>query len=143
MAEFSFEGMDDLISAMQKADLFDEQTQTELLLSGTAQLRNLIQEEASRSQYNLKFLSSRLTKQKKVKRDKNGNYYMTVSVSGKNKRGERNATVAFVLNYGRREEYGKIEGSYYWTRAVRRSENSVVSVYEKIITNKLEERGLV
>lgn len=143
MAEFTFEGMDDLIKAMQKADLFDEQTQTELLLAGTAQLRDLIQEEAGRAPYNLKFLSSKLTKQKKVKRDKDGNYYMTVSVSGKNERGQRNATVAFVLNYGRREEFGKIAGSYYWTRAVRRSDNTVVPVYEKIITKKLEERGLV
>ena len=143
MAEFTFEGMDDLIKTMQKADLFDEQTQTELLLAGTAQLRDLIQEEAGRAPYNLKFLSSKLTKQKKVKRDKDGNYYMTVSVSGKNERGQRNATVAFVLNYGRREEFGKIAGSYYWTRAVRRSDNTVVPVYEKIITKKLEERGLV
>lgn len=143
MAEFTFEGMDDLIKAMQKADLFDEQTQTELLLAGTAQLRDLIQEEAGRAPYNLKFISSKLTEQKKVKRDKDGNYYMTVSVSGKNERGQRNATVAFVLNYGRREEFGKIAGSYYWTRAVRRSDNMVVPVYEKIITKKLEERGLV
>lgn len=143
MAEFSVEGMDDLIKVMQQADLFDEETQTELLQAGTAQLRDLIQEEAGRSQYNLKFLSSKLTKQKKVKRDKDGNYYMTVSVSGKNERGERNATVAFVLNYGRREEYGKIEGSYYWTRAVRRADGSLVPVYEKIISKKLQERGLV
>lgn len=143
MAEFSFDGMDDLIKAMQKADLFDEATQTDLLQAGTAHLRELIEDEAGRSQYNLKFLSPKLTKQKKVKKDKDGNYYMTVSVSGKNERGERNATVAFVLNYGRREEYGKIEGSYFWTRAVRRSETSVVPVYEKIITQKLQERGLV
>ena len=143
MAEFSFDGIDDLIKSMQKADLFDEETQTDLLQAGTEQFREIVREEVTRSPYNLKFVSNKLTKQKKAKKDKDGNYYMTVSVSGKNERGERNATVAFVLNYGRREEYGKIEGSYYWTRAVRRADGSLVPVYEKIISKKLQERGLV
>lgn len=143
MAEFSFDGIDDLIKSMQKADLFDEETQTDLLQAGTEQFREIVREEVTRSPYNLKFVSNKLTKQKKAKKDKDGNYYMTVSVSGKNERGERNATVAFVLNYGRREEYGKIAGSYFWTRAARRSNNSVLAVYEKIITEKLQERGLI
>lgn len=143
MAEITFDGMDDLIKAMQQADLFDEATQTELLAAGTAHLRETISEETARAPYNLKWISPKLSKQKRAKKDKEGNYYMTVTVSGKNARGERNATVAFVLNYGRREEYGKIEGSYFWTRAVRRTENSVVLIYEKIVTEKLRERGLI
>ena len=143
MAELSFTGLDDVIQAMQRADLFDDETQTELLQAGTAHLRETIQNEIARAPYQLKFVSSKLTKPKKAKKDKNGNYYMTVSVSGKNARGERNATVAFVLNYGRREEYGKIAGSYFWTRAVKRSENSVVPVYKAIITKKYKERGLI
>lgn len=143
MAEFSFDGMDELIAAMQEADIFDEATQTELLAAGSEHLRDVIREEVVRAPYNLKFVSQKLTKQRKAKKDKNGNYYMSVSVSGKNERGERNATVAFVLNYGRSESYGKIAGSYFWTRAVKRSEKTVVPVYEAIITEKYKERGLV
>lgn len=143
MAEFSFNGMDELIAAMQEADIFDEATQTELLAAGSEHLRDVIREEVVRAPYNLKFVSQKLTKQRKAKKDKNGNYYMSVSVSGKNERGERNATVAFVLNYGRSEAYGKIPGSYFWTRAVKRSEKTVVPVYEAIITEKYKERGLI
>ncbi len=143
MAEFSFSGMDELIDALQDADLFDEATQTELLQAGTDHLRDVIQEEIVRAPYNLKFVSTKLTKQRKAKKDKDGNYYMTVSVSGKNERGQRNATVAFVLNYGRSEAYGKIQGSYFWTRAVTRSEKTVVPIYESIITEKYRERGLI
>lgn len=143
MAEFSFDGMDELIAAMQEADIFDEATQTELLAAGSEHLRDVIREEVVRAPYNLKFVSQKLTKQRKAKKDKNGNYYMSVSVSGKNERGERNSTVAFVLNYGRSESYGKIPGSYFWTRAVKRSENTVVPVYEAIITEKYKERGLI
>lgn len=142
MGEISFEGMDDLIRTMEKTDLFDESTQTELLKAGTEHLRESIREETGRSQYDLKFVSGKLTNPKKAKKDKDGNYYMSVSVSGKNERGERNSTVAFVLNYGRREKYGKITGSYFWTRAVQRSQQSILPIYEKIITKKLDERGL-
>ncbi|MBQ9169138.1 MAG: hypothetical protein IJX67_12155 [Oscillospiraceae bacterium] len=143
MANLSVSGMDELIAAMQEADIFDEATQTELLAAGSEHLRDVIREEVVRAPYNLKFVSQKLTKQRKAKKDKNGNYYMSVSVSGKNERGERNATVAFVLNYGRSETYGKIPGSYFWTRAVKRSENTVVPVYEAIITEKYKERGLI
>lgn len=143
MAKFSHDGVDDLINAMQQADLFDEETQTELLQAGTEQFRKIVREEAGRSPHNLKFVLSKLSKQKRAKRDRDGNYYMTVSVTGKNERGERNASVAFVLNYGRREEYGKIAGSHFWTRAARRSDKSVVPIYEKIIGAKYKERGLI
>lgn len=143
MPGFSTSGMEDLIKAMEDADLFDEEAQTELLLAGTDHLRSTIQEEIVRAPYDLKFVHLKLTKQRKAKKDKSGNYYMTVSVQGKNERGERNATVAFVLNYGRREEYGKIAGSYFWTRAVNRCAKSIIHIYERILTKKLEERGLV
>lgn len=142
MATLNVVGMDDVAKIMQKADLFDEETQTDLLLAGTRHLRETIVSEISRARYNLKFVSPKLTKQTKAQKDKNGNYYMTVSVSGKNQRGEKNAVVAFVLNYGRSEKYGKIEGSYYWTIAVSRAEKTVVPIYEEIIKKKMQERGV-
>lgn len=142
MAEFSFDGIDDLIKSMQKADLFDEETQSKMLNAGADHLTKTIREEASRSGYQLRRISSKLSKSRKIKKDKNGNFYTTVTVSGNNDRGERNATVAFVLNYGRSEKYGRIQGSYFWTRAVNRTEKTVQGVYEDIVTEELKERGL-
>lgn len=143
MAEFSVNGMDELIAAMQKADLFDKNTQEDLIDAGSRHLMAVIQEEAASSNFQLKQISNKLSKSRVVKVDKAGDYYKVVTVSGKNERGERNATVVFVLNYGRSEAYGKIQGSYFWTRAVKRSEKTVVPIYESIITEKYRERGLI
>lgn len=143
LASISFDGMDDLVKAMSQLDLFDEQTQTKLLTAGTAHLRSVIEEEGTRSGQDVKRMLTKLSKPRKAKKDKDGNYYMTVTVSGKNDRGERNATVLFVLNYGRSEPFGKIHGSYFWTRAVQRSQRDILPIYEKIINEELEERSLV
>lgn len=143
MAEISFDGTDDVIRALSEFDLFDEQTQTKLLEAGYENLRSLIVEEGGRSGQDIGRMLKKLSKPKKAKKDKQGIYYVTVSPSGKNERGERNGAVLFVLNYGRSEPYGKIQGSYFWTRAVRRSERQVLPVYEKIINEELTERGLV
>ena len=132
MAEISFDGVDDIVRTMTDFNLFDEETQTELLTAGASHIRTAIQG-----------LLSKLSNPRKIKRDKDGNFYVTITVSGKNERGERNATVLFVLNYGRSEPYGKIQGSYFWTRAVQRSQRSLISVYERIINDKLDERSLV
>ena len=144
MASFDvdFSSMDSMIKSLEDLDLFDEGMQTKMLNAGADKLMETIREEANRSGFQLKRISSKLSKGRKIKKDRDGNYYMTVTVGGKNERGERNATVAFVLNYGRSEEYGKIHGSYYWTRAVNRTEKTVQGVYEDIVTEELKERGL-
>ena len=144
MASFDvdFSSMDSMIKSLEDLDLFDEGMQTKMLNAGADKLMETIREEANRSGFQLKRISSKLSKGRKIKKDKNGNFYTTVTVSGKNERGERNATVAFVMNYGRSEEYGKIHGSYYWTRAVNRTEKTVPGVCEDIVTEELKERGL-
>ena len=144
MAEFDvdFSSMDNLIRSLEEMDLFDEDMQSKMLNAGADHLMDTIRKEAGSSGYRLSRISSKLSKSRKIKKDKNGNYFTSVTVTGKNERGERNATVAFVLNYGRSEKYGKIEGSYYWTRAVNRTEKSLQGVYEDIVTEELNERGL-
>lgn len=144
MAEFDvdFSSIDNLIRSLEEMDLFDEDMQSKMLNAGADHLMDTIRKEAGSSGYRLSRISSKLIKSRKIKKDKNGNYFTSVTVSGKNERGERNATVAFVLNYGRSEKYGKIEGSYYWTRAVNRTEKSLHGVYEDIVTEELNERGL-
>lgn len=144
MAEFDvdFSSIDHLIRSLEEMDLFDEDMQSKMLNAGADHLMDTIRKEAGSSGYRLSRISSKLIKSRKIKKDKNGNYFTSVTVTGKNERGERNATVAFVLNYGRSEKYGKIEGSYYWTRAVNRTEKSLQGVYEDIVTEELNERGL-
>lgn len=144
MAEFDvdFSSIDNLIRSLEEMDLFDEDMQSKMLNAGADHLMDTIRKEAGSSGYRLSRISSKLIKSRKIKKDKNGNYFTSVTVTGKNERGDRNATVAFVLNYGRSEKYGKIEGSYYWTRAVNRTEKSLQGVYEDIVTEELNERGL-
>ena len=145
MADFDVDisSVSDLIRSLNDAGLFDEDTQNKLLSAAADDLMDAVREEANRSGFDLKKTLTKLSKSKKVKRDKTGNSYLTVTVSGKNQRGERNATVAFVLNYGRSKKYGKITGSYFWTRAVKRSSKTVLSTYEKTITQELKERKLI
>lgn len=141
--EADFSGIDDLANFLDTNGLFSAEIQTKLLSAGTDHLQSRIKAQAAQSPYQLARIVSKLSKSKKIKKDKNGNYYMSVTISGKNERGERNATVAFVLNYGRSKKFGKINGSYFWTRAVKSAENSMLSVYEDVVNKELKERGLV
>lgn len=140
MAEFNTD-MFDVIQALQKSDLFDEESQTRLLKVGASKLIEQIVSETSRTNYNLKFISPKL-KAGKVRKNKNGDYTITVTVNGKNSRGERLATIAFVLNYGRQKKYGAIKGTYFWTRAVKQTEKILPQIYEREVTNILQERGI-
>lgn len=145
MAEFDvdFQSFGDMIQALQGLDMFDDETQSKLLNAGSELLMDTIQEEAGRSPYRLKNILAKLSRSSKPKTDKSGMKYVEVTVSGKNERGERNATVAFVLNYGRSKKFGKITGSYFWTRAVKRAEKGVLETYEDVITEQLKERKLI
>ena len=144
MASFKLESgsLDTLIKQIASMDMFDEETQEELLNAGADHLIGTIRKEASSATYRLDRIAEKVTKSRKIKKDKNGNCYLTVTPSGKNSRGERNATVAFVLNYGRSEKYGKITGCYFWTRAVKSAEKTVTKIYADLIDKKIKEKGL-
>ena len=128
MAELSSDGIDDLIKAMQRADIFDEATQTELLQAGAEHFRDIVRQEVNRAAYDLKFVSSKLSKQKKAKRDKDGNYYMTVTVTGKNERGERNANK--LLHDNRQKEAQNPShrgGNSFYSRGIHTRKHSRLS----------------
>lgn len=145
MASFDVEAgsMDEFVSFLQAQGLFSEDMQEKLLTAGAEQLQAEIRTQANRTPYRLQRINSKLSRSRKIKKDKNGNYYMTVTVSGKNEKGERNATVAFVLNYGRSKQFGKISGSYFWTKAVNKTERTILPTYERIVNKELSERGLI
>ena len=80
---------------------------------------------------------------RKIKYDKSGDPYISITAVGKNEHGERSATVLFVLNYGRQEKYGKIEGTYFWTKGTQNAQKRVNAELEKLLEQKLKERGLI
>lgn len=140
MAQFEFDASS-VIEALQKADLFDDAASTELLKAGATHLVDTIKAETGRTFYNLTSISKNIFLSS-IRKDKSGMHYITVSVKGKNRRGERLATVAFVLNYGRQEKYGRIVPNYFWTWAVQRAEKTIGRIYENIVNRILKERGI-
>lgn len=141
MAEFDCSSIDQLIKEMQNLDLYDEETQDEVLNAEADVLVSEIQNSMSTSKFDLSKIA-RNVKKSKVKKT-NGNRSVTVTVRGKNERGERNAVVAFVLNYGRRKEFGEIVGGYFWTSAVKKAENPMLLAAEEVVIKKIKERGLI
>ena len=113
-----------------------------MLNEGANIIMSNISDEMIRSHFTIGHLTSKLTKTK-IKKNKYGEPQMSVTVKGKNLNGIRNATVLFVLNYGRSKKYGEIVGDYFWTKGVRKSEKEIQKRLEEITKEKLKERGLI
>lgn len=140
MAEFECSSIDQLIKEMKSLDLYDADTQEDVLNAEADVLIGEIQKGMNASQFDLSKIARQVQKSKVTKSTVRS---VTVTVRGKNERGERNATVAFVLNYGRREEFGEIVGGYFWTSAVKKSEKPMLSAAEEVVITKMKERGLM
>lgn len=142
MAKFEVSGMDETLRAMAKANIMDDETLDEMVQAGGSVVQREIRSGIAASRFRLDRLAGKVAMSRR-KRDKNGNSYTTITLRGKNARGERNATVAFVLNYGRGAEYGRIEGDYFWTRAAQNAQEPATEAVRKIAEQKLKERGLL
>ena len=143
MAKISFSGTDELIATLQKANAFDDETQQELLYAAGDIIVEELQKMVKASGFQTEAYASSVKYRKTIKQDKNGDPYITITAVGKNEHGTRRATVLFVLNYGRAKEYGQIAGTYFWTKGVRNAQKRVNAELEKILTQKLKERGLL
>lgn len=150
MANVSFDGVDKLIQALEKADLFDEQTQEEILYAGGDILVDCIREEMNKSAFNISGLTKKVRYGKIKYSSKSGQRSITISPYGKNKRGERNATVLFVLNYGRKRQMiennkvlGAITGGHFWTKGTQNAEKRIEPKINEIVNRKFKERGLI
>ena len=143
MANISFSGTDELMATLQKASAFDDETQKELLYAAGDIIVEELQNAVRASGFRTEAYASSVKYRKTIKQDKNGDPYITITAVGKNEHGTRRATVLFVLNYGRSAEYGKIDGTYFWTKGVRNAKKRVDAELEKILTQKLKERGLL
>ena len=143
MAKISFSGTDELMATLPKANAFDDETQQELLYAAGDIIVEELQNAVRASGFRTEAYASSVKYRKTIKQDKNGDPYITITAVGKNEHGTRRATVLFVLNYGRSAEYGKIDGTYFWTKGVRSAQKRVNAELEKILTQKLKERGLL
>lgn len=143
MAKISITGADELMATLQKANVFDDEMQQELLYAAGDIIVEELQKMVKTSGFRTEAYASSVKYRKTIKRDKNGDPYITITAVGKNEHGERRATVLFVLNYGRSKEYGRITGTYFWTKGVRNAQKRVNAELEKILTQKLKERGLL
>lgn len=143
MAKISFSGTDELMATLQKANAFDDETQQELLYAAGDIIVEELQKMVRSSGFRTEAYASSVKYRKTIKQDKNGDPYITITAVGKNEHGTRRATVLFVLNYGRAKEYGQITGTYFWTKGVRNAQKRVNAELEKILTQKLKERGLL
>ena len=143
MAKISFSGTDELMATLQKANVFDDEMQQELLYAAGDIIVEELQKMVKASGFRTEAYASSVEYRKTIKRDKNGDPYISITAVGKNEHGTRRATVLFVLNYGRAKEYGQITGTYFWTKGVRNAQKRVNAELEKILTQKLKERGLL
>ena len=143
MANISITGVDELMATLQKANVFDENMQQELLYAAGDIIVEELQKMVKESGFQTEAYASSVKYRKTIKRDKNGDPYISITAVGKNEHGTRRATVLFVLNYGRAKKYGKITGTYFWTKGVRNAQKRVNAELEKILTQKLKERGLL
>lgn len=143
MAKFNSSGVTDVLRALEKADLFDDDAAGQLLGRGAELFVENVRNEMRSAPYRLgRILDKVRRKGGKPKRDKEGRPYVTVTINGRNARGERNAAVAFVLNYGRSEKYGRIEPAHFWTRAKQQTAEQLPGAYAEVVTHIYEERGL-
>ena len=143
MAKISFSGTDELMATLQKANVFDEDMQKKLLYAAGDIIVEELQNAVRVSGFRTEAYAASVKYRKTIKQDKNGDPYITITAVGKNEHGARRATVLFVLNYGRSAEYGKIDGAYFWTKGVRSAQKRVNAELEKILKQKLKERGLL
>ena len=125
---------------MQSLDLYDADTQKDVLNAEADVLIGEIQKSINASQFDRSKIPRQVQKSKVTKSTVRS---VTVTARRKNERGERNATVAFVLNYGGREEFGEIVGGYFWTSNVKKSEKPMLSAAEEVVITKMKERGLM
>lgn len=142
MAKFETTGLDAMMATLEGSDIFDEETVKELMTAAgeilVAEIRKRVVQSGFATEGYVKSI-----KPTKIRKNKYGEPYIQVTAVGRNKHGERKAAVLFILNYGRGPEYGRINGTYFWTKGSQEAARQVDRELEKILTQKLKERGLL
>lgn len=142
MASFSVEGLDDVIRSLEKADLFTPENAAEMVNAGAEVVKEHLGRELQASSFDIGKHAGKLTYSKRAKRGRNGDYYTSITAKGNAGSGQRLATVLFVLNYGRSQKYGQIQGGYFWTRGTKNAEDPATAAVEAVAEKLLREAGL-
>lgn len=143
LADIEFAGMDEAIRAMEVAGELTDDVINEMLQAGADVTLDELRSGVSRSRFRISDYAQNIKADKRFKRKrKNGDPYVTINVSGKNQNGERKAAILFVLNYGRREKYGKIEPGYFWTSATKKAQAPAAKAMEAVLEKYYKKEGL-
>lgn len=142
MAKFETSGIDGMLATLKGTDILDEETVKELMTAAGKILAAEIKKRVAQSGFATDGYVKSI-KPTKIRENKYGEPYIQVTAVGRNKHGERKAAVLFILNYGRGPEYGRINGTYFWTKGSQEAARQVDRELEKILTQKLKERGLL
>lgn len=148
MAEFEYDAqaISKLIDNLSKANLYNDENERKLVDVGSSEVLESIQTEMGRSSFDISKFRSKIKKSSKAKRDKNGNMSVTISPQGNytgNGKPRRLAAILFVLNYGRRKQYGEITGDYFWTNGVRKGQTRAEEAMREEVEKIYHERGLI
>ena len=143
MAKFAVDGLDDIIRQLEESDIYSDEAAQDILFELADEMTEAAKTEMQKSPFDLGRIAGRVGYTKRVKTDSKGVKSVTVTVKGKNARGESNATVAFVLNYGRSEKYGAIPGGYFWTRANKHVQTQALDIAEKKAEQYYKSKGLI
>lgn len=150
MAQFETDdaAIRDMIHRLSAADLFTEESQERILKAGAQTLADAEARAARGRHRRTGVMAEHVTVAKKIRQDKYGYLYATVTVSGSVARGKkrkirtRNAVKAFVNNYGRRSR-GAIPASYFWTWTAERSRGQCTQTMQEEVNALLKEKGAI
>ena len=143
MAEFQTDGLAEFIRQLEQDDLFNDEVAGEMLFAMADEMVDSVQKKMRSTKYDMARLSKKVGYTKKIKEEKNGGKSVTVSVKGKNARGERNATVVFVLNYGRSEKYGRLAPMHFWDSASQEAKEKAQKIAEETATDYYKSKGMI
>ena len=144
MAEVATDGLREAIRQLEKADLYSDENIKAMLNAGAEIIMRDVKSAFVQGGHNRPGVDRRtgetfrhITRSRTVKRDKNGIPYMQVTLNGKDSRGQRYGTKAFVLNYGRRKG-GRIAADYYWSTAVKNAWKTANDAMSDVAARKLK-----
>ena len=89
MANISITGADELLATLQKANVFDEDMQQELLYAAGDIIVEELQNAVRASGFHTEAYAGSIKYKKTIKRDKNGDPYISITAVGKNEHGTR------------------------------------------------------
>lgn len=138
MATFSFAGVGDLMLSMQQIAEIPEDVQAEMLNTEADIVLNAIKSKGEA--YGVHRTGETLAhiRKGKVKRDKDGNLCVYITFNGKNAKGTRYAEIAFINNYGKKNQAARP----FFTDGIAASEDQAAKKADAVYDEWLQSKNL-